>query len=214
MLSDLPPDLRSFLRRLPLGAAAALALWFAVLGSVWAPALTFATEKAIRAIESPKVTMLSWERSEAAVAIQRSDFSTQSDVPGYRNLDAISGNAVLLLALVFATPGLSRGSTLFRSGLALLALFLSHVVHFLVAIEMIYATQLGEWSTVAYAPWKRETLGALRYFFDLVLRYAIPVVVYVLFVFIPRRRELEDEEAAVAGAAGAPKSPRKHRKKR
>ncbi len=63
---------------------------------------------------------------------------------------------MLLLALVFATPGLSRGSTLFRSGLALLALFLSHVVHFLVAIEMIYATQLGEWSTVAYAPWKNQ----------------------------------------------------------
>lgn len=209
MLSNLDPRVRRLLLRLPLAGAAALAVWFfAGLSSAYGGGVTAGTEAFIRAFERPKETFLTWE--DDIVIVRRADFYTRSDLPGYKNLSAITGNLVLLLTLLLATPGIAAPRVLLRGTFSVLALFASHVVHFALAIERIYATQLGAWSAEAYPRWQRELIATSGYFFDIALKFALPFVFWALLVLLPELRKEGETEGA---AAPAKKPPGKRRKK-
>ncbi len=180
---------RSLLRRLPLTAAASLLIWFAMGATTWNRGVAAATEAFLRLVETPTATQLFWEND--TVVIHRSDSPEDQD-PGYRDLPGITFNTPILLALIWATPRKKGFSKLVPAVLAFLALFLSHIAHFSLAIQTIYATQL-EWCAPSYASWQREVLATGRYFFDIALKYALPFVFWALFLLIPRLLSHRDE---------------------
>jgi hypothetical protein len=213
LLSRLNPAARRLLVRVPVAAAAAILLWFAGGSEIYERTLAAVTETTLRTFERPAVTFLTWDGG--TVQIRRSDFSSRSQLPVF-NPASIAGNAVLLLALCLCTPGAGTRQGLVRGLLAFLALFASHVVHFALAIETIYATQLGAWSVYAYERWQREIVASGRYFFDIALKYALPFVVWGLFVLMPqlREREITAEGLAEKEAASSALTWRQRRKKR
>jgi hypothetical protein len=213
LLSRLDPEARRLLLRVPLAAAAALAIWFLGGSEVYGRALAWATETALRLFERPPVTFLTWD--SGTVQIRRTDFSSRSQIPVFRPA-SVCGNTVLLLALYLSTPGAGTRQGLLRGALALFVLFLTHIVHFALAIETIYATQLGAWSVYAYERWQREIVASGRYFFDIALKYAIPFVVWGIFVLLPElnRRELDAAAAEARNAQAAPLTWRQRRKQR
>jgi hypothetical protein len=163
-------------------------VWIVAGAELWNRAVTTTTESAIRLVERPRATMLTWKSN--AVVIHRSDSPDDVDLD-YRDLDLVTFNVVLLLALVWATPRVTGFSNFLPALAALAVLFASHILHFSLAIETIYATQLGEWRTAAYAPWQREVIASGRYFFDIALKYALPLALWGLLILVPRLRSLD-----------------------
>lgn len=212
MPSRLDPKLRSFLLRLPLAGAAALALWFGGLSGPWARAVTGTAEVAIRAVERPRSTLL---RVDDAGSIEywRSDFSTRSARPA-KDPGSLTSNLVFLLALLWATPGRTTGASLLRASGAVLLLFLSHVLHLVLTVETTWAMDLGAWSEYAYPRWQRELLSAGRYFFDIAGRFALPPFLWGFLSVVPRLEESAraEEESPEKGSAASRKGTR--RKKR
>lgn len=200
MLSRIDPSNRRLLARVPIAAAAALLIWYAGGAEIYGRALAAVTERALRLFERPPVTFLTWD--DGVAMIRRTDFSSRSEMPAF-DLAAVTGNYVLLLALCLSTPGAGTRQGLKAGLLATLALFATHVLHFALAIETIYATQLGAWSVYAYERWQREIVASGRYFFDIALKYALPFVIWGVLVLLPelRRREALDDEKAVKTAA-------------
>jgi hypothetical protein len=208
MLSRLDPQLRRLLLRIPLAAAAAFLIWYAAGSEIWGRSLTSVTETVLRLSERPPTTFLSWE--DGTIQIRRSDFSSRSQLPVF-DPSAVDGNTVLFLALALATPGIGTRTGLLGGALGALLLFLSQVAHLALAIETIYATQLGAWSLYAYERWQREVVATGRYFFDISLKYALPFVFWGIFVLLP---ELKRSEAATEARAAEVEVSRRRRKKR
>jgi hypothetical protein len=209
--SRIDPKLRSFLLRLPLAGAAALALWFGGLAGPWARAVTATTEAAVRAVERPKATLL---RVDDAGTIEywRSDFSTRSARPA-KDPGSLTSNLVLLLALLWATPGRTTGATLLRATGAVLLLFLSHVLHLVLTVETTWAMDLGAWSEYAYPRWQRELLSAGRYFFDIAGRFALPPFLWGFLSVVPRLESAREEETAEKENAAPRKGARRRKSK-
>lgn len=203
MLSALDPRAKRFLARLPFAAALALLAWFAGVPEPWGRAVVAAVEPAIRLTESPAATFLTWEDGE--VLFRRSDFGTRSGTPGFR-IAPVTANLVVLIALLAATPK-GAGPRLRGGGLALLALFASHVLHVALTVGATYATDLGAWSLWAYPRWQRELLAGGRHFFDIALKYAMPFFLWGLLVVLPGLGE--PEAAAPARPALRRKRPRR-----
>jgi hypothetical protein len=211
LLSRLDPQAKRLLRRIPLAAAIAFLLWFAAGSEAYERTVAVVTETTLRALERPPVTFLTWE--DGRVLIRRSDFSSRSQLPVF-DLASVAGNAVLLFALYLSTPGAGTRSGMARGLLAFLLLFITHVVHFALAIETIYATQLGSWSVYSYARWQREIVATGRYFFDIALKYALPFVLWGLVILLPELRRREAAAEAVEAQKAQPKTWRERRKLR
>ena len=198
MPSQLDPRLRSFLLRLPLAGAAALAVWFfGGISAPWTRAVIAVAETGIRSLERPPTTFVKLDDA-GTVEYWRSDFSTRSSRPA-RDPAALTGNLVFLLTLLWATPGKTTGTSLARAAAAVLLLLASQALHLALAVETTWATDLGAWSEYAYPRWQREAFAAGRYFFDIAGRFALPPFLWGLLVVVPRLTE----DAAAAAAAEA-----------
>ncbi len=198
MLSRLDPWTRRLLLRVPLTGILATVLWFIGIGGAYSRRVIDATEATLRLFERPPVTFLHWENG--SISVRRSDFSTRSGAPNL-DPDPITANLVLLLALVFATPGVSEKNALLRALAAFAGLFASHVAHLALTIETLYATKLGPWSQYAYTNLQREILSSVRYFFDIALTFAMPFLLWGVLLLLPamRRREAAAAEPARPG---------------
>lgn len=181
-----PPFAKKLLARLPAAAAAALVFWFAGSAQLCGRAVMTTTEATTRLFERPAATVLQWD--DGVIAIRRSDAPGRTETLGFNPI-ALTGNTVLLLALAWATPGAASRNGLVRLLLASLLLFLAQVVHLSLALQTLYATQLGSFSVEHYAPWQREVVATGRYFFDIALTYALPIVLWGLLVVLPAWRE-------------------------
>jgi hypothetical protein len=209
LLSRLDPTARRFILRLPLAATGALLLWFLGLASVWGNSVVAVSETAIRAVERPSATFIEWQ-SPRVVTFRRSDFASRSGLPGF-DPASITANLALLLALWGATPGAASG-WLVRRGLACVAaLFASHVLHVVLTVEATWATRLGAWSEWHYPRWEREFFATGRYFFDIVLKYALPFALWGVLLLVPALRAREE---TAAEEERAPSSARKRKKRR
>lgn len=209
MPSRLDPRVRSLVLRLPLAVLLALVLWYGLLAGPYGRALVAAAEGLSRFLERPAVTHL--EMDGGNVVVERSDFHSRSQLPAFA-LSPITANLVLLLTLLFATPkGLRERSFAFPVA-ALAALFASHLLHLVLAVQTIYATNLGTYSELAFRRWQRELLATTRYFLDIVGKYALP---FVFWAFTLRLGGDEQDAAEGTPEAGArPFRPRKRRKGR
>ena len=205
MRDRLDPRLSRLLVRLPLSAALAILLWFALVDRPWGGLVTRASEWWIRAAERTKVTRLLFEKG--LVVVERADLSSRSDIPAF-SAAPITANLVLLLALLLATPPALRASAFpARAVAALGALFLTQVLHLSFTVQTIYATQLGTWSVVSWPRWQREVVATGRYFFDIVAKFALPFVFWALVLRF-------GEEAEEAGKPDAAPAKGRRRKKK
>lgn len=206
MHDRLDPRLRRLLVRLPLAAVLAILVWFVVVDHPWGALVTRAAEGWIRFAEKTKVTRLSFD--DGLVVVERADLSTRSDIPAF-SAAPITANLVLLVALVLATPRELRGRAFpLRVALAFTALLLTQVLHLSFAVQTLYATQLGTWSAVNWPRWQREVVATLRYFFDIVGKFAVP------FVFWALTLRLGEEAEERSGSADAAPVKRRRRKKK
>ena len=168
----------------------ALLLWYGGLNELSGRAASSAAESTIRAFARPASTLVEW-KSIRAVTFRRSDFGSRSEVPGF-DPAGITANLALFLALWAATPGTATAKA-FRGGVAcLVALFASHVLHVVLTVEATWATMLGSWSIYHYPRWLREIFATGRYFFDIVLKYALPFALWGAFLLVPAIREREE----------------------
>lgn len=197
-----PPFARKLLARLPVATAAALAVWFGFAAELCGRAVMQTTEVSTRAFERPRATLLAWD--EGVIQVRRTDAPEATESLGFRPA-ALTGNAVLLLALAWATPLAASRNGLLRLVLGLLVLFVLQVVHLGLALQTVYATGLGDFSRQRYSPWEREIVATGRYFFDVVLTYAMPILIWGLLVALPAWRECE--RVAAPARVDPPRSP-------
>jgi len=196
MQDRLDPRLKKLLVRLPLSAVLAILLWFAILDHPWGGVVTRVSEWWIRAAERTKVTRLAFD--EGLVVVQRSDLSTRSEIPAF-SAAPITANLVLLLALLFATPPALRASAYpARAAAALGALLATQVLHLSFTVQTLYALQLGAWSAVSWPRWQREVVATARYFFDIMGKYAVPFVFWVVTLRLGEENETAKPNAAPA----------------
>ena len=196
MQDRLDPRLKKLLVRLPLSAVLAILLWFAILDHPWGGVVTRVSEWWIRAAERTKVTRLAFD--EGLVVVQRSDLSTRSEIPAF-SAAPITANLVLLLALLFATPPALRASAYpARAAAALGALLVTQVLHLSFTVQTLYALQLGAWSAVSWPRWQREVVATARYFFDIMGKYAVPFVFWVVTLRLGEENETAKPNAAPA----------------
>ncbi len=196
MQDRLDPRLKKLLVRLPLSAVLAILLWFAILDHPWGGLVTRVSEWWIRAAERTKVTRLAFD--DGLVVVQRSDLSTRSEIPAF-SAAPITANLVLLLALLFATPPALRASAYpAHAAAALGALLVTQVLHLSFTVQTLYALQLGAWSAVSWPRWQREVVATARYFFDIMGKYAVPFVFWVITLRLGEEDEAEKQNAAPA----------------
>jgi hypothetical protein len=208
LLSRLDPTARRLVLRLPVAAAGALLLWFLGLATPWGQSVIAVAETSIRAVERPTATLIEWH-SPRVVTIRRSDFGSRSGLPGF-DPAFMTANLVLLLALWWATPGAASPPLLKRAAACIALLFLSHVVHVIFTVEATWATKLGAWSVWRYPRWQREFFATANYFFDIVLKYALPFALWGTLLLVPA---LQANEAKAAAKESSPR-PHKPRKKK
>jgi hypothetical protein len=67
------------------------------------------------------------------------------------------------------------------------------------------------WSEWHYPRWQRELFATGRYFFDIVLKYALPFALWGVFLLVPA---LHEEAAEAEKMESAPSTARRRKKKR
>jgi hypothetical protein len=169
------PELRRFLRRLPLSFVGAVVVW-AVVRPVYNPALCAATQVLGRLFESPPASVVILQGGDAMLG--RNDMRRDSGWLRFP-LTQIHFNLVPFLALALALPNpLARGGWK-RLLLALAILALAHVLSLLWQLKCLEAFSMGPWSRATYSDLDRDVLGGLRYFFDIPVTFALPLLLWV-----------------------------------
>jgi hypothetical protein len=168
-------DLRRFLRRLPLALLAAALVWGAVR-SPYNVALCWVTQTIARQVEYPRAAQIVVDGDHAILG--RTDLRADSGRLRL-SLTQLNFNLIPFLALVFALPTpFARGG--WRNLLAALAILaLSHVLGLLWHLKYFYAVSLGPWSLAHYSALSRNVYGGLRYFFDIPVTFALPLLLWV-----------------------------------
>lgn len=169
------PERHRFWRRLPLAVLGAAGLWL-VVRSGYNSVLASTAQGLCRLFEQPAVTQISSD-GEAAI-VGRSDMRVDSGRLRY-SLTQIHFNLIPALALVLALPGWTRRQGWQRLASMLLLLAISHVLSLVWHVQFFYATALGEWSLANYGASSRELIGGLRYFFDIAVTFALPLLLWV-----------------------------------
>ena len=89
-------------------------------------------------------------------------------------------NFILFIALVATERRLFRDRKLFRFVLALVILFASHVLMFIMASEALYATAEGAWSDAHYGSWAQDGWLLASLFLRLVGIFAFAFLCWLL----------------------------------
>lgn len=168
-------ELKRFLRRLPVAIAIATTVW-ALSRPAYNQAVCWTSQGLARLLESPAAASIVAEGDNALLG--RIDLRADS---GRLRLSLIQVhfNLIPFLALVLALPGSLRGrgwqQLLFGLGL----LFCSHVLTVIWHLKTLYAFSMGPWSRINYTDFERNVFASLRYFFDIAVTFALPMVAWV-----------------------------------
>ncbi len=168
-------ELRTFLRRLPVALAAAVAIW-ALARPAYEPALGAAAQFVARIGEWPQAALVLIQGHDAVMG--RSDMRVGSAwlrLP----LTQIHFNLVPFLALALALPKPLAGGAWRRGLVALAAFAVSHVLGLVWQVKSFEAMSLGPWSLATYSNLARDVYTTLRYFFELPVTFALPLALWV-----------------------------------
>jgi hypothetical protein len=171
------PELRRFLRRLPLALLAAVVLW-ALAKPAYGHFLAAVTQALARATEKPRAAVVKVDGNYAMIG--RTDFRAGS---GWlkTSLVQVHYNLVPFLTLVLALPGSLAGRGWRRLVLALAVMVLAHVLGLLWQLKCFYAFDMGPWSEANYSVFARNVYGSLRYFWDLPVTFTLPLLLWLGF---------------------------------
>jgi hypothetical protein len=169
------PSVAATLRRLPLALLAAAVLWL-LLVPFYNPLLCGATQDLARVFEYPRAAQVTNDGSFAIIG--RSDMRADSGRLRF-SLTQITFNLVpfLALTLMLKRPFVRGGWRRFLVALAVLVA--THVLTLLWELECFYAFSLGPWSAANYSNLARNVYGGLRYFFEIPVTFALPLVLWV-----------------------------------
>lgn len=161
---------RRFFRRL-LYAFCASALAWLLLKGPYGAAVSWVAQGLTRMVSFSTAPVL--EAQGNHVVIGRRDFRADS---GWLQLSLLQvhANTIPFFALGFALAS-SRPSR-FRVLKAFAWLAGAHVVSLVAEAQWFYASQLGAWSVANYSEFSRAFWGVLRFFFNLAVPYALPIV--------------------------------------
>lgn len=167
--------MRAFLRRLPLALAGAVALW-ALAKPGYDPVLCAAAQFVARLFEVPPASAVVLRNGDALLG--RTDMRADS---GWLKLPLtqIHFNLVPFLALALALPHplAGRGWRSLLLGLAILAA--AHTLTLVFQLKFLEAFSMGPWSQANYSGVARNVYAALRYFFDIPVTFALPLLLWV-----------------------------------
>lgn len=190
-------DLARFVRRVPVAAIAAAAIWFAVR-PVYNPVVCTLGQAVARFFEYPRVAKVVLDGKDALIG--RTDLRADSAWLKV-SLTQIHFNLIPFLALFLAMPKPFKGGG-FKALLAALGLLLaSHVVALFLNVKVYYSFNLGAWSRINYSDFSRNVYGGLRYFFDIPVTFALPLLLWVGF-FPERVFRLLGFDQDVVGSRG------------
>ena len=160
--------LRSTLKFL---AGAALGIFFWTWGgSLYNDALALLAEPLMRI----DARLRNGEMNGAGSSIIARGSESQPDLPRVIiPADQLTYNLILLLGLLATNPRPFRERGLKLLGLALLLLFVSHVLAVVVSVESTYATKLGPWSESHYGPLAQDFWSATEYAYRLAGMFGI-----------------------------------------
>jgi len=176
MLSQTPAvELRVFLRRLPLALVGAVVLW-ALARPVYTPVLCAATQFLARLFEVPPASAVVLQGGDALLG--RTDLRADSAWLKFP-LTQIHFNLVPFLALALALPRPLAAGRWRRLLVALAVLATAHVLSLLWQLKFLEAFSMGPWSRANYSDLAREVYGALRYFFDIPVTFALPFLLWL-----------------------------------
>ena len=153
----------------------AVVVWAAVR-PVYNPALCACAQLISRFGEYPAASMVVLRDGDALLG--RSDMRANSDwlkIP----MTQIHFNLVPFLALVLALPKPLGGGQWRRLLAALGLLALSHALGLVWEMKALEALSMGAWSRANYSAIARNVYGTLRYFFNIPVTFALPLVLWV-----------------------------------
>lgn len=168
-------ELRVFLRRLPVALVGAVILW-ALARPVYTPALCATAEFLARLFEVPPASAVVLQGGDALLG--RTDMRAGSGWLKFP-LTQIHFNLVPFLALVLALPRPLVAGGWRRFLLALAILAASHALSLLWQLKCLEAFSMGPWSSANYSDVARNVYGTLRYFFDIPVTFALPLLLWV-----------------------------------
>lgn len=168
-------ELRVFLRRLPLALAGAVVLWV-LARPVYTPILCAATQVLARLFEIPPASAVVLQGGDALLG--RTDLRADSGWLKFP-LTQIHFNVVPFLALVLALPRPLAAGRWRRLLVALAVLAAAHTLSLLWQLKFLEAFSMGPWSRANYSDLAREVYGALRYFFDIPVTFALPFLLWL-----------------------------------
>jgi hypothetical protein len=153
-----------------------LAVWWGA-GDLYPRIIAPLAQPVLRATEQPPVTRL--RPSEREVIVDRADFPARSARPGIP-LHDLTFNVILLFALFATNRPLFSNRNVAMFGVALLALFATHVLALVVEVKSIYAMKLGAWSAAHYGSLSRNLWAGGAHFYRLVGMFGIAFLLWWL----------------------------------
>jgi hypothetical protein len=161
------------------GFVVGVALW-AFLTPVYDRVIAASAEKTLRTFEDPPVTRLR-PQDDNHTTVDREDFDRRSTKRPAIPIRDLTFNIALLTALFAASRRTFSDRNIGGFVLAVVCLYLTHVLGAVFEVMSIYVAKLGMWSTVNYGPFERNIWGVLNHFYRLVLMYAIAFALWWVF---------------------------------
>jgi hypothetical protein len=168
-------EMRTFLRRLPLALAGAVVLW-ALARPIYTRALCATAQFLARVAEVPPASAVVPQGSDALLG--RTDMRADSGWLKFP-LTQIHFNLVPFLALALALPHPLAGRGWRRLLVALAILAAAHSLALLFQLKFLEAFSMGPWSQANYSDLARNVYGSLRYFFDIPVTFALPLLLWI-----------------------------------
>lgn len=169
---------RRFFRRLLFAFCGSALVWLLAKGPYGA-AVSWVAQGLTRMVSFSTAPVL--EAQGNNVVIGRRDFRADS---GWLQLSLLQVHANTIpffaLGLALASSRLGR----FRVLKAFGWLAAAHVVSLVAEAQWFYASQLGAWSLANYSSFSRAFWGVVRFFANLVVPYALPIV--LVFYALPQ----------------------------
>lgn len=161
---------RRFFRRLLYAFCVSALVWLLLKGPYGA-AVSWVAQGLTRMVSFSTAPVLEAQGNQ--VVIGRRDFRADS---GWLQLSLLQVHAstVPFLALGFGLA--SSRSSRFRVLKAFFWLAAAHVLYLVAEAQWFYASQLGAWSVANYSEFSRALWGVLRFFLNLAVPYALPIV--------------------------------------
>ncbi len=178
-----------------------LAIWLIPVVLVWLLVtpyynlfLTTATNNVLRLSEIGNKTSVR-RHDDHHLLINRTDLKlkTSTGHVGSVRVTDVQFNSLLMALLFLAVPGVPFKRRMQALGWAMLALVFFHIILLFFWVKFTLATQLGSWSSENFSSLWQNFWGLGKHLLDLPFKFAMPLVLWVVFFFDKIRPQPQPE---------------------